>query len=41
MLAAFGPQQYIANLGHGVYPETNPDRVRTFIKTVKEFKIEN
>ena len=35
MLADFGPQRYIANLGHGVYPETDPDRVRTFIRTVK------
>jgi uroporphyrinogen decarboxylase len=38
MLAAFGPQRYIANLGHGVYPETNPDRVRTFIQTVKAWR---
>ncbi len=38
MLAAFGTQRYIANLGHGVYPETNPDRVRTFIRTVKAWQ---
>lgn len=38
MLAAFGTQKYIANLGHGVYPETDPDRVRTFIRTVKAWR---
>jgi len=38
MLAAFGPQRYIANLGHGVYPETDPERVRTFIRTVKAYQ---
>lgn len=35
MLAAFGPQRHIANLGHGVYPDTNPDHVRVFIDAVK------
>ncbi|UOR05890.1 uroporphyrinogen decarboxylase [Hymenobacter aerilatus] len=37
MLRRFGPQRHIANLGHGVYPDTNPDNVRVFIDTVKEF----
>ncbi|RYF66274.1 MAG: uroporphyrinogen decarboxylase, partial [Cytophagaceae bacterium] len=37
MLTAFGPQRHIANLGHGVYPDTNPDHVRVFIDAVKEF----
>ena len=37
MVAAFGTQRYIANLGHGVYPDTNPDKVRCFIEAVKEF----
>nr|WP_293835987.1 uroporphyrinogen decarboxylase [uncultured Arsenicibacter sp.] len=36
MVDAFGKQQYIANLGHGVYPDTDPDKVRCFIETVKE-----
>jgi uroporphyrinogen decarboxylase len=37
MLDAFGTQRYIANLGHGVYPDIHPDHVRCFIETVKEF----
>jgi len=37
MIDAFGKQRYIANLGHGVYPDTNPDKVRCFIEAVKEF----
>jgi uroporphyrinogen decarboxylase len=38
MLQAFGKQRYIANLGHGVYPDTDPDKVRCFIDTVKEWQ---
>ncbi len=38
MLKAFGPNKHIANLGHGVYPDTNPDSVRVFIETVKSFR---
>ncbi len=37
MLDAFGPQRYIANLGHGVYPDMQPDKVRCFIDSIKEF----
>lgn len=35
MLDAFGPARHIANLGHGVYPDTHPDHLRCFIDTVK------
>lgn len=38
MLAAFGPK-HIANLGHGVYPDTNPEKVKLFIETVKSYKL--
>lgn len=37
MLDAFGPDKHIANLGHGVYPDIDPDKVRCFIDTVKEY----
>ncbi|MDO6390294.1 uroporphyrinogen decarboxylase [Pontibacter sp. BT731] len=37
MLKEFGPQRHIANLGHGVYPDTDPEKVKCFIQTVKEF----
>ena len=39
MLEQFGPQRYIANLGHGVYPDTDPDKVRCFIDAVKEYSL--
>lgn len=35
MLEQFGRQGTIANLGHGLYPDTDPDKVRCFIDTVK------
>jgi uroporphyrinogen decarboxylase len=38
MLRNFGPYKHIANLGHGVYPDINPDNVKCFIDTVKNFK---
>lgn len=38
MLRAFGPKKHIANLGHGLYPDTEKDKVKYFIDTIKEFR---
>jgi uroporphyrinogen decarboxylase len=38
MLNAFGPRNHIANLGHGLYPDLEVDKVKCFIDTVKEHR---
>ena len=37
MLKKFEGGSYIANLGHGVYPDVQPDAVRCFIEAVKSY----
>lgn len=37
MLDAFGKDKYIANLGHGLYPDIDPDKVKHFINVVKAY----
>jgi uroporphyrinogen decarboxylase len=37
MLNKFGPYNHIANLGHGVYPDIDPEKVKVFVNTVKEY----
>lgn len=37
MLDRFKGARHIANLGHGVYPDTDPDNVRVFVETVKAY----
>jgi uroporphyrinogen decarboxylase len=39
MLEGFAGYRHIANLGHGVYPDTEPEKVKCFIDTVKEYKL--
>jgi uroporphyrinogen decarboxylase len=38
MLNAFGKQNYICNLGHGLYPDIDKEKVKFFVSVVKEFK---
>ena len=39
MLKSFKSPRHIVNLGHGVYPDINPENVKTFINTVKNYEI--
>lgn len=39
MLDSFTSKRHIVNLGHGVYPDIDPEKVRTFIKTVKDYEL--
>jgi uroporphyrinogen decarboxylase len=39
MLDSFTSRRHIVNLGHGVYPDIDPEKVKTFIKTVKEYEL--
>ena len=39
MLEEFGTKGYIANLGHGVYPDIPMDSVRCFIDSVKQYSV--
>ncbi len=38
MLKSFGPHRHIANLGHGLYPDTEKEKVKFYIDTVKNFR---
>lgn len=41
MLNSFSSKRHIVNLGHGVYPDVDPEKVKTFIKTVKSYETTN
>jgi uroporphyrinogen decarboxylase len=38
MLSSFEHGKHIANLGHGLYPDTEVDKVKCFIDTVKNYR---
>ena len=37
MVERFGRRRWIANLGHGVYPDMDPDHVAAFIDAVHKY----
>lgn len=39
MLADFGRGKHVANLGHGVYPDIDPNRVRAFIDEIQRGRV--
>lgn len=39
MMQAFGSHHHIANLGHGLYPDTPVDNVKCFIDTIKNYRV--
>ena len=39
LLKSFRSQRHIVNLGHGVYPDIDPEKVKVFIKTVQNYEI--
>ena len=39
MLTSFKSKRHIVNLGHGIYPDTDFEKVKTFINTVKNHEI--
>ena len=34
MVASFGRERWIANLGHGIYPDMDPEHLKTFIDSI-------
>lgn len=39
MIRTFGAERYIANLGHGLYPDTDKDNVKFFVDCIKSFPV--
>ena len=41
MLESFGKDRYIANLGHGVYPDIEKSKLQYFISTIQEYQYQD
>jgi uroporphyrinogen decarboxylase len=41
LLDSFKSKRHIVNLGHGIYPDTDFSKVKTFINTVKNYENKN
>ena len=39
MVAGFGGRRYIANLGHGMYPDMDPASVQVFVDAVHGYDV--
>ena len=37
MVSGFGRERWIANLGHGIYPDMDPEHLKIFIDSVHKF----
>jgi uroporphyrinogen decarboxylase len=37
MVDGFGTHRYIANLGHGIYPDFDPQSVKIFVEEVQSY----
>lgn len=35
MKSSFKNTKYIANLGHGIYPDTDPEKLKTFVNVLR------
>ena len=40
MLQKFGYKNYIVNLGHGIYPDMDPENVKTLVDFVHKYSEE-
>jgi len=40
MMTQFGSRRHIANLGHGLYPDIEADKVKCFVDTIKEYRFD-